>query len=111
MIEYVFIGEKRLLVLATPIKQLTEIPMAFFSSTIAKLSKKYDEMVWDDEHPSEGIKKGFTPLELGNRRRKAHNDLMAQLEKEGYAFKDRAQVTEWNNKYQQWVRDEDDNID
>lgn len=87
---------------------LQEAKMACFSALIAKLSAKYAKTIEDEEHPREAMARtGYTDVELGARRRKAHNDLMDALAKEGYVFKDRGEVTEWNNKFQMWMRDEE----
>lgn len=84
---------------------IAEVDFMNLSANILKLVRQYMERVEDEEHPAEGIQKGFTPLELGNRRRAAHNKLMQELTKEGISFPDRSDVTDFARKCDQWLRD------
>lgn len=74
------------------------------SGETARLAIFYWKTAQDEEHPREaGAKLGFTPLELGNRRRKAHDALMTQLRAERFVFPDRASVTEWTEQFIKWI--------
>lgn len=76
----------------TPIQ---EVDFMNISAAALKLVAQYLERIADEEHPHAGIQKGYTPRELGIRRKVAHDKLMAQLRADGIQFTDRTDVTEF----------------
>lgn len=76
------------------------------SAETARLAFHYWQTIEDEEHPYASGDKGYTAHELGLRRRRAHDTLMAQLIREGYKFSYREDVTAWTQKFVRWFRDE-----
>lgn len=65
----------------------------------------YMVAVEHEEHPAQYRDLGYTPRELGLIRRKAHENLMRQLRKEGIDCSDRAAITEMARRAEQWLRE------
>lgn len=86
-------------------RPLAEVAPMNLSALALKLVTQYLDRIADEEHPAEGIQKGFTPRELGIRRKVAHDKLMAQLRAEGIQFSDRSAVTEFAKRCDQWLRE------
>lgn len=83
-----------------------EVVMEKLSSTAIKLALQYMERVEDEEHPRDAMEqKGYTPLELGTRRRVAHNKLMAELVALGIDVSNRSAITELARLVERWIRE------
>lgn len=84
---------------------IQEVNPMDISATALKLVMQYLERINDEEHPAQAADKGFTPRELGTRRKVAHDKLMQQLASEGILFTDRIQVTDFAKRCDAWLRD------
>lgn len=79
------------------------------SGEVARLAIKYYHTIVDEENPRDAMERyGYTPRELGLRRRKAHDALMERLTKERFAFNERGDVTEWTRQFVRWLGHEYD---
>lgn len=84
-----------------------EVNIMSLDAETIRLTKDYLRKVHDEEYPREASERlGMTPVELGARRRTAHNKLIEHLSRQGVNTADRAAITELAYRVDRWCEGE-----